>query len=190
MATNEEQDKTLSCLLLLKNLNNLNIYEIETHRDDFKKFLADRYPYTAQMLQDNSTTFDEFLFVAQQIDNGTPVKWVQWLTSGPFERYIDSLGNSRELTRSCVNSTMGKITQLFEQPLEESGEPRKIVSGLVVGKVQSGKTSNYVGLMVKAFAEGWNVVIVLTSNSDLLETQTAGRIQKDFEKKPTCVQHK
>ena len=184
MATPQDIEKTLMSLGTLRNSNQLNITEIENHRDDFKAYLTAVEPRLTTYLDNNSVTFDEFIFAARQMANGVPINQVQWLVQNDaFERYIDHLGKNGESTRICVNATMNKINQLFAQPLENNGGLRKIVSGLVVCKVQSGKTSNYVGLMVKAFTEGWNVVIVLTSNSDLLENQTASRIQKDFEKK-------
>lgn len=52
--------------------------------------------------------------------------------------------------------------------------------GLVVGRVQSGKTRNYIGLALKAFSEGWNTVIILTSNNTSLARQTHVRLKKEF----------
>ena len=48
--------------------------------------------------------------------------------------------------------------------------------GLAVGKVQSGKTRNYIGLMFKAIDEGYNTIIILTSKNSRLAYQTHKRV--------------
>lgn len=63
--------------------------------------------------------------------------------------------------------------------LDEERRRRGKVFGLVVGRVQSGKTRNYTGLLLKAFDEGWNTVIVLTSDKTTLADQTMERIQNE-----------
>lgn len=52
--------------------------------------------------------------------------------------------------------------------------------GLVIGHVQSGKTSNFIGLASKAIDVGYRVVIILTSNNSALRTQTQRRLNKDL----------
>lgn len=50
--------------------------------------------------------------------------------------------------------------------------------GLAVGRVQSGKTRNYIGLMFKAIDEGYNTIIILTSKSSRLAVQTHNRVEE------------
>ena len=50
--------------------------------------------------------------------------------------------------------------------------------GLVYGHVQSGKTSNYVGLINRAFDHGYKIIIVLTGMTEDLRRQTQERIDK------------
>jgi len=52
--------------------------------------------------------------------------------------------------------------------------------GLAVGRVQSGKTRNYIGLMFKAIDAGYNTIIILTSKSSRLAVQTHKRVEKWF----------
>ena len=52
--------------------------------------------------------------------------------------------------------------------------------GLAVGRVQSGKTRNYIGLMFKAIDAGYNTIIILTSKSSRLAVQTHNRVGKWF----------
>lgn len=92
-----------------------------------------------------------------------------------FENYLRTLGNDPR-TPADVNSTMGRINELLMH--KTGASPR--VTGLVVGRVQSGKTRNYVGLALKAIDEGWNTIIVLTSCSTALADQTEERLVTDF----------
>ena len=71
--------------------------------------------------------------------------------------------------------------------LDEERRKRGKVFGLVVGRVQSGKTRNYTGLLLKAFDEGWNIVIVLTSDRTTLADQTMSRIQTECGDVGLCV---
>lgn len=52
--------------------------------------------------------------------------------------------------------------------------------GLVVGQVQSGKTSNYTGLICKAADAGYNLIIVLAGTLNNLRSQTQLRIDEGF----------
>ena len=49
---------------------------------------------------------------------------------------------------------------------------------MVVGQVQSGKTSNYTGLICKAADAGYKVVILLTGITENLRRQTQERIDE------------
>jgi hypothetical protein len=52
--------------------------------------------------------------------------------------------------------------------------------GVMLGKIQSGKTRAFVGVIAKAFDEDFDVAIVLTKNSVLLGQQTTNRLQREF----------
>ena len=54
------------------------------------------------------------------------------------------------------------------------------IRGLVVGDVQSGKTSNYIGLLTKAADAGYKVIFVLTGTIESLRRQTQERIEEGF----------
>lgn len=54
------------------------------------------------------------------------------------------------------------------------------IRGLVVGDVQSGKTSNYLGLIANAADAGYKVIIVLTGMIEGLRRQTQIRIEEGF----------
>ena len=52
--------------------------------------------------------------------------------------------------------------------------------GLVVGQVQSGKTSNYTGLICKATDAGYKLIIVLAGLHNNLRSQTQLRLDEGF----------
>ena len=95
---------------------------------------------------------------------------------GFYEKYIETVTKNDSRTRNSVDAIIGRIDELLDD------RPDGRLSGLVVGRVQSGKTRNYVGLALKAAEAGWNVIIILTSPIMALAEQTEKRIKRDFKK--------
>ena len=62
-------------------------------------------------------------------------------------------------------------------PKNEKAWDRK---GMVVGSVQSGKTSNYIGLINEAVDHGYKIIIVIAGNNENLRSQTQQRINEGF----------
>ena len=52
---------------------------------------------------------------------------------------------------------------------------------MLLGKIQSGKTRAFLGIIAEAFDRGFDVAIVLTKGTRTLSQQTVRRIQKDFQ---------
>ena len=98
---------------------------------------------------------------------------------GFYDRYIETVTKNDKRTRLSVDAIMGRMDKLLNDPDEECHATGRL-SGLVVGRVQSGKTRNYVGLALKAADAGWNVIIALTSAITALAKQTEDRIMRDF----------
>jgi len=92
-----------------------------------------------------------------------------------FAKYLSVLGGDPRTSRD-VTAVLARANEI----LGEREVDRQRVNGLVVGRVQSGKTRNYIGLMLNAVDEGWNVIVILTSPSTALADQTQSRIEKDF----------
>ncbi len=146
-------------------------------------------------------TREQFLDVLSQIERGVRPGNISISIAGQpfnseqpqsyFQNYITRIRDPR--TKESVEKTLKRLNEVMQgisyNGVDENGDPsvelhnpKLRANGLVVGRVQSGKTRNYIGLMLKAFEEGWNAVFVLTSNSTELRSQTAGRIAKDFAK--------
>jgi hypothetical protein len=70
-----------------------------------------------------------------------------------------------------------KILDKCVNPKDNNSWDRR---GMVVGHVQSGKTSNYVGLINKATDSGYKVIIVIAGTISSLRRQTQERIDAGF----------
>ncbi len=133
-------------------------------------------------------TQTDFLDVVSQIYTGTPYREVALKPSLPpstpiqhapyFPQYLASIPNDVR-TPSAVKATLERLDDVLS---DHAFSPSPRANGLVVGRVQSGKTRNYIGLMLDAADKGWNVIIVLTSAIKSLAQQTRNRISEEFGK--------
>ena len=128
----------------------------------------------------------DFLDIVDQIYNNVPFDQVHLavvvapppITHEPyFPKYLASIPKDNR-TPMAVNASIERLDEVIGA--KASSSPRG--NGLIVGRVQSGKTRNYIGLMLKAVDEGWNVIIVLTSAITTLAKQTRNRIVGEFAK--------
>lgn len=76
-----------------------------------------------------------------------------------------------------LDRSTDEIMDLLGNPKQSEGFQRR---GLCIGDVQSGKTSNYIGLINKAADAGYRVIILLTGVIEKLRRQTQGRIDTGF----------
>lgn len=98
-----------------------------------------------------------------------------------WNRYKNYLINEKNFGLNVVN----KLEQeTLEDLLNYLGDPKSqfnfLRRGLVIGDVQSGKTSTYTGLICKAADAGYKVIILLTGTIETLRKQTQERIEEGF----------
>ena len=85
---------------------------------------------------------------------------------------FSSLNKLDEVTLPQIMNQLGNPTDdLLEQ---------RVRYGLVIGDVQSGKTSTYGGLICKAADAGMKVVILLAGQTETLRQQTQERMEEDI----------
>lgn len=101
------------------------------------------------------------------------ITWDNW---NDYERLLLSKGWSPRVITS-MNLVTNRILGLLKYPLEPGDWERR---GLVIGHVQSGKTSNYIGLITKAADAGYKFIIVIAGIHNNLRTQTQERIDEGF----------
>ena len=100
-----------------------------------------------------------------------------------WELYREHLINENSLDLSSINLlgevTLPKLMNCLGNPQDELGKQR-VRYGLVIGDVQSGKTSTYGGLICKAADAGTKVVILLAGQTESLRQQTQERMEEDI----------
>lgn len=98
------------------------------------------------------------------------IKWGFW------ERYRWYLENEKSIPAEVV-ARLHEITDMILERLEDPRRPSPWDRrGMVVGDVQSGKTSNYTGLVCKAADAGYSAIIILAGMHNNLRSQTQERI--------------
>lgn len=97
--------------------------------------------------------------------------------------YKEHLLREGSLDFSSVNMlgevTLPKLMNCLGNPKDELDKQRTRY-GLVIGDVQSGKTSTYGGLICKAADAGMKVVILLAGQTETLRQQTQERMEEDI----------
>lgn len=72
-------------------------------------------------------------------------------------------------TLKCITAAVDKIDKIEDKPL------------MMLGKIQSGKTKSFIGVISLAFDNGYDLSVVLTKNSNALAKQTVARMKQEFE---------
>lgn len=86
--------------------------------------------------------------------------------------------------KNFAPDTLNKLDRITDRVLDSLFDPTANIEidkkGLVVGQVQSGKTSNYTGLICKAADAGYKLIIVLAGIHNNLRSQTQLRLDEGF----------
>lgn len=101
-----------------------------------------------------------------------------------WNRYRNYLTDIQQYSPNIV-STLGNDTldqKLMNYILDPKGNyPGPVLRrGLIIGDVQSGKTSTYIGFICKAADAGYKVFILLTGTIESLRRQTQERVEEGF----------
>lgn len=75
------------------------------------------------------------------------------------------------LLQECIDRV---VTEL------ENSETSADRPGMLLGKIQSGKTRGFLGVIARSFDRGFDLAIVLTKGTKTLASQTVKRISGDF----------
>ena len=95
-------------------------------------------------------------------------------------KYRDYLINKKGWEEESVDKIDKESTQVLNSFINPSLNIDKRSQGLVLGYVQSGKTSNMAATISKAATNGYKYVIILAGLNEALRKQTQIRIQKDI----------
>ena len=94
-----------------------------------------------------------------------------------FKKYLSV---SKSWSEDEINSVDESSTKVVNQILSPGSDKEKRFQGLVLGYVQSGKTSNMAASIAKAADRGYKLIIILAGLTDSLRKQTQIRMQKDI----------
>ncbi len=93
-----------------------------------------------------------------------------------YSRFLKKQGSIDNKSISLLSDiTLPNILNCLSNPNEQF-EGQRIVRGLIIGEVQSGKTSTYTGLICKAADAGYKVAILLAGVTESLRQQTQSRL--------------
>lgn len=117
------------------------------------------------------------------VNNENHVPWfaakkltTEWSLWNDYRTWlVDFEHRPADLIDATVDKITDNILSYLEDPAREGKWSRR---GLVAGQVQSGKTSNYIGLINKAIDVGYKLVIVLAGLHDDLRSQTQMRVNE------------
>lgn len=98
--------------------------------------------------------------------------------TGSFSEIFVNYLKQRKLDQSAINRFLIKAKQIYTCL---SAHTKDI--GMLVGKVQSGKTTVFSGVIAHYFDKGYDLCIILTSNENLLNNQTNDRMHQIFRAK-------
>ncbi len=104
------------------------------------------------------------------------------ITDGFFSSKVASemKKNDESMTEEVVNNIFLNASSILNQCPNPRKKGKFKKTGIVIGKVQSGKTSNFIALLALAFDNGYNLAVVIGGNTNELLTQNVDRIKRAF----------
>ena len=111
--------------------------------------------------------------------NNDHIDWYDNNRDRPYwETYREYLKNDKQFPPDAV-SALDKTTDIMMRNIEDPNREGAWDSrGLIVGSVQSGKTSNFIGFLNKAIDAGYKKIIILSGLNKNLRQQTQLRVDE------------
>lgn len=177
-----EQAKNI-CIELLSKIKNPSSQDINNSINNVLKIFPNLTSGREALYNYLAATFSVFSDDYRILD--TDEGYTPWLKDSKaiiqwnfWNRYISYL------QKKIAPDTINKLDNLTDDILDRIANPSTPGAwdkrGMVVGQVQSGKTSNYTGLINKASDAGYKLIIVLAGMHDSLRSQTQIRIDEGF----------
>ncbi|KDE43020.1 hypothetical protein NPL3_00460 [Metamycoplasma hyosynoviae] len=122
------------------------------------------------------------LYKVNEIKKQHTDKFGDIITDGYFASAVskEMMRSNDSMTDDIVNNVFANASSILNECPNPSGSGEFKKTGIVIGKVQSGKTSNFIALLALAFDNGYNLGIVIGSNTTELLTQNVNRIKSSF----------
>ena len=82
--------------------------------------------------------------------------------------YSEKSAEYSDAQKKCIEESVSKFSEIGQNPL------------MLLGKVQSGKTKAFIGVISLAFDNAYDLAIVLTKNSNALAKQTTAIVKPEL----------
>ena len=135
-----------------------------------------------RLVRDLETRFDVWIGRETTLEgNDDHVRWLDaeraqgWRYWPRYRQHLESFWAPSSI--DSLDTVTDRVLSLLEDPNREGAWDRR---GMVVGHVQSGKTSNYTGLICKAADAGYKLIVVLSGLHKNLRSQTQMRLDEGF----------
>ena len=116
------------------------------------------------------------------VSNCEVSKSQEWRISvdGYFKNSAEKQMISDDMKQEAVDSIFANATRILSHCPNPNDTSSISETGIVIGKVQSGKTSNFISVLALAFDNGYDIAVVLGGNTLELLKQNASRISSAF----------
>lgn len=112
-------------------------------------------------------------------DNDTVTHW-SINVDGFFRKSVENRMLNDDMTEEAIDSIFNNAARILGHCPNPNIQEEVAETGIVIGKVQSGKTSNFISVLALAFDNGYDIAIVLGGNTLNLLKQNASRISSAF----------
>lgn len=99
---------------------------------------------------------------------------------GYYKRNVEKQMLLDEMSQEAIDSIFSNAVRILSHCPNPNEQKEVSRTGIVIGKVQSGKTSNFISVLALAFDNGYDISIVLGGNTLGLLNQNASRINTAF----------
>lgn len=117
-----------------------------------------------------------------EINDSSTNSFGEIVTDGFFSTKVaeEMKKGDESMTDDIINNVFLNASSILNQCPNPINKDEFKKTGIVIGKVQSGKTSNFIALLALAFDNGYNLAVVIGGNTTELLTQNVNRIKKSF----------
>lgn len=99
---------------------------------------------------------------------------------GFFRENVEKQMLADDMSPEAIDSVFSNAVRILSHCPNPNIQEKLAKTGIVIGKVQSGKTSNFISVLALAFDNGYDIAIVLGGNTLDLLKQNASRITSSF----------
>lgn len=102
------------------------------------------------------------------------------LVDGYFKKNVENQMLCDDMSQESVDTIFSNAARILNKCPNPNVDNEVEETGIVIGKVQSGKTSNFISVLALAFDNGYDISIVLGGNTLQLLKQNASRVASAF----------